>query len=986
MKMMRTGRILPIVFCAFYVFGAGLAVSHGLRASEAPVDEKNKEDEEKKRKEKEERDKKQPPFKCSAWCAFRDLSPIPNPLKLDPNAPPTDQTNDMSTGWTGFGRRGQWATIVVELENLTKDVTYRGTVGVNLNAVNENTAGQIPYKTNYRKEFELAPGGGIDSPNRQQIRFSVLCKEDWNEASETVTLEISAGSQSKTRLINLTNLDAIGEDFIIVVSENEGSFRYLNGKKGKSYSPDVDIGDSEGKTHERQIASVRPTDFPTRWHDLTIANLIVIEGPPNEKLTDAQFDALKSYVQAGGHVLLMAGEDPSRLKGQWEDLAGINVKGTTNIQSIDEIHPSFKDLNKNWAMTIIDVQVKEDARRNSLVKRNKNGCVEMCRRFYGAGSVTFLPFSLNNNALKVWAGREVIPAQIIERGAVSTLFGQAKAEDIENAKNRQPRNWMGYSPQTPQVDRQGLVNLRATLDASFSNDTPVQNQKSSTVMSFILFYLLCAVPGNYFLFGWFRRREVAWLAVPIWAASFSAVAYAVGYMGQTGKLTVNELSVVEAGPREDVGIARTFFGIYAPQRDDYQVEFPVLKRTGMDPFDVQAAPGHLVNVSAENTHVDLPALSIVDTDTGLNIERMLIQQRSTRRLEIVHRANLGNGLDIKVKPNAADEQAFDIEVENNTGYELRNPVFVLDGKAIELGPMPRPDALAASASNQLLGVGSPNGPQWRSKDEAFFGKPVYFMSVRGKQAGARTNAVKEFLRERVDHFSNGVFCAWIEERPLPATIFNSSHKAMEIGNFDGLTLLLVPVAVTHGGKTSSQVLKSGPLAADYSLNYVQNSNARAKWMPTQKATLPMLLEQYNNGQTTGTNNAFAVALQFQSPPNAAMLKNDGCYMRMRFKLAEATAETGEDLNPVVTTLSGSLTIFAESRTDNASYEWVQIAQTDIADLKASKPFRADAIDIPLGNYKLIHDNTMKLLIRAETTSTTPIPLEIRDLEIRVVEE
>ena len=89
----------------------------------------------------------------------------------------------------------------------------------------------------------------------------------------------------------------------------------------------------------------------------------------------------------------------------------------------------------------------------------------------------------------------------------------------------------------------------------------------------------CSSPcrGNYFLFGWFRRREIAWLAVPVWAATFSVIAYVVGYLGHTGKLTVNELSVGEMGPREDVGVARTFFGIYAPLRDDFQIEFPPMK-------------------------------------------------------------------------------------------------------------------------------------------------------------------------------------------------------------------------------------------------------------------------------------------------------------------------------------------------------------------------------------------------------------------------
>jgi hypothetical protein len=408
-------------------------------------------------------------------------------------------------------------------------------------------------------------------------------------------------------------------------------------------------------------------------------------------------------------------------------------------------------------MSVIDVTVNPDSRRNSLVKRNhKSGCVEMVRRFYGAGSVTFLPFSLNNPALQLWKGRDTVPGQIIEHGAISTLFGQSNAEDIENARTQPTRNWYGIR-QAPQVDRQGLVNLRSTLDTSFSNDTPVQIQKTNTVLSFLLLYLLCAVPGNYFLFGWFRRREVAWLAIPVWAASFSVMAYAVGYMGQTGKLTINELSVIEIGPREDIGIARTFFGIYAPLRDDYSVEFPLQKRNNTE-FDVQAAPGHLVNVKSEDTRIDLPALTVIDTDNGLLVDRMLVQQRATRRLEIVHRVKMGDGFDITVKPNAADEQGFDIDVENNTGYDLLNPVFVYEGNAIELVPGAQ---MVPGAKNSLIGVGSAGGIQWKKKEDAFFGKPVTFLSARGKQSDTRTNALKEFLRNRVDHFRNGVVCAWI---------------------------------------------------------------------------------------------------------------------------------------------------------------------------------------------------------------------------------
>src|SRR6185295_14810117 len=113
--------------------------------------------------------------------------------------------------------------------------------------------------------------------------------------------------------------------------------------------------------------------------------LIIIDGPPQtpEKISDAQWAALKSYVQAGGHILVTAGKDPSKLKGPLEDLCGIEVRGgTVDVESLDEIRPGYQPVVKEWAMTLVDVKVNEDARRNTIIRRNrKTGCVEYCKRF-----------------------------------------------------------------------------------------------------------------------------------------------------------------------------------------------------------------------------------------------------------------------------------------------------------------------------------------------------------------------------------------------------------------------------------------------------------------------------------------------------------------------------------------------------------------------------------------------------------------------------
>jgi hypothetical protein len=916
-------------------------------------------------KEKKEKPK-EPPLKCSAWCAFKNVVNYEIQQKnYDPKVALTEQgkheTRIGAFQWGGFGRRGQWATIILELQNTTEDSTFRGTGSINLNAVNENQAGQIPYKTNYRQELEVGP------QTTKQFRFSVLCPEDWNESSKAVRIDLNLNAGSEVRDVTITNIDALREEFIAVVSENSG-YGFLTGKvKGGRVAEDAD---AEETKQLRQVAWVEAKDLPTRWHDLTICNLIIIDGPPQtpEKISDVQWAALKSYVQAGGHILVTAGKDPSKLKGPLEDLCGIEVRGgTVDVESLDEIRPGYQPVVKEWAMTLVDVKVNEDARRNTIIRRNhKTGCVEYCKRFYGAGSVTFLPFSLNDPKLMMWAGKTAIPLAIMERSAASSLFGTMSPEDVENIRAKPQRNMWGYQQPPPQVARDAMVKLRRDLDDSFRSDTPVQIKKSASVLSFLLLYLLCAVPGNYFLFGWFRRREIAWLAVPIWGASFSVGAYVVGYMGQTGRLTVNELTIVEAGSREDIGMARTFFGIYAPRRDEYQVEFPT-EKSGKDDFDVQAAPGHLVNVaSSEEARTEMPSLSIVDSASGLSIERMLIQQRSTRRLEITHRVQIGDGLDVRVKPNAADSKATDIEVTNNTGYDLNTPVYLYRGRALDLHSVGG-DVLKAGASAKYLGVGSRDGIQWivdqgttKAKDTAFFGKSVYFRTVRGQRAKDRTDALKNYLRERVEKFQEGVVLAWIEKAPLPAKIFDSSHRPMEIGNFEGLTLLMVPVSVRHGGNSSQLAAGKGPIDVRYSTNYITGGAVKWKGIPSARPGASFGTQKNAAGTVDQS-----IMLQFKAPENSAELHNEGCHLRL-------------------------ITFFIEKLTETNTLDWEQTGEIPFDLKNAGKPgasvgVRHLSFDLPLGDYRIINNNVIHLMLKADITEAAHA-LDISNATVVIEEE
>jgi hypothetical protein len=911
---------------------------------------------------------KEPPLKYSAWCAFRELSDrVPPPVKDDPE---TRHTRPTSVQWKGFGRRGKWANVILELKNTTEETVYKGSASIQLDPVRANQAGIVFYKTSYKQDFEVGP------LTTKQYNFSVLCPEDgW---ADSLRIRITAnGGTYEDRDVYLHDLD--GQDFVVVVSEASGAFLYLSNVRRTV--PTGDEIEPPKTERDRLVAVVEPADVPSRWHDLMLANLIIIDGPPREKLTTAQVDALRSYVQAGGQLLITAGKDPSRLKGPIEDLAGITVGEMTEIESIDSIEPPFAPNTADWKLPIVEARV-DPAVRGQMDRRynKKTNVLEMSRRYYGSGSVTFLPFSLNDPRLATWTGgRKDLPLSILSSVQGRRLFeqeGDAKSLDLQDEdlvvrspiRNRNIRA-QGDMAMTGATD---LPGFRHNLDQSFRMDTPVQPQKPETVLSFLLLYFLCVVPVNYLLFGWLKRREVAWLAVPVWAAAFTVIAYVVGYMGQTGMLTINQVSIIEAAPGEGVGMTRTYMALYAPYRDEYRLRFPV-QESPDGKFDVQAAPGHLLDMSRSESRVDdQPQMSIIDGDSGIGIDRLLVQQRSTRQLEVIHRVNLGDGIDVKLKrrPQPGRYNVFDLEVTNSTPYDLYYPAFIYEGQAVEIT---EDDVLAAGASRKLEGVGSNQLLPWKESGAVFYGKQIIFRKVRGPHAANRVVAVNNYVRDRISKMSSGcAVCAWVEAPVLPVTVASSNSEPQKPGQLEGITLLVVPVPLRESTPSAKQV----PLTVRYAQTF-EPEIAPVDWAPV-KGPVPMRFVQ-----NVGTE----VYLELQVPKNHPQLKQDGFKLRLNARLAGENNRAGRVIDSDTSLTNGEIKIEVRRTLDSGNTVWDDITPTDadFRDIKSTKAWAVPTLDIEFDNHRIRVNDV--IILKLTTRQRGQIrPLELRNVELKTTRD
>lgn len=758
--------------------------------------------------EEEKKKLKPQPFRFSAWSAFRDFTTaqVAPPEMDEKRKAESLHTRPGSGNWTCYARRGKWLPLVVELENTTEKTDYSGTMSIQLDPTRENNTGIVPYTSRYRQDFELPPGG------KKLYHFSVLCPEfPFGE----IIIDISANGTTFKRHISIRDLDQTNDRLVVVVSDQAGAFKYLLSKRERG-ALDPELGIDPGAAPEgRQVAVVSPEDLPDRWHDLLLADLIIIDGPPTEHLKDDQLAALETYVQAGGHLLISSGGDPARLKtpdGQTRslaDLAGVKVRGAARIPSLDQVAPAFKPANPEATIPIVDVSMAPGV--NRIVKRNAStGNIELAERELGMGTVTFLAFSLNDPLLATWEGRESLPLGILnfygQRPLFQFSFQEAEGRQVNN-------NWFGDSETV--YDKDDLPGLRRSLDESFANDTPVETPERNTVASFLLLFLLFAVPGNYFVFGWFRRREIAWLAVPLYAVAFSILAWYVGYT--RGKFTLNEVTVVEAGTRQSSGVARTFLALYAPSRDEYDIDFGSDKVKGET---LQAAPGHLVSPTQGQTRAveRLPEMRVRDESGKLSIEDLLVQARDTRRLEVVHRVDLDDGIDATLRENT-DGSGYTLRLRNGSPFHLLNAALLVpDERGNPRGYFLADDVAPNAREPEERQLPATTGPGWSARlEEAFFGRSIVFRMARGQDAQNRKNALVQYVQKRVNarvrDQGQGFLAAWIDGGLLPLQVDGETPERQH-----GFSLLLLPIAQEfasgNGGQPGNLRIQYAPLAPD----------------------------------------------------------------------------------------------------------------------------------------------------------------------------
>ncbi len=378
---------------------------------------------------------------------------------------------------------------------------------------------------------------------------------------------------------------------------------------------------------------------------------IVFADLPLDKLTDAQTEAIKSYVRGGGLLLVSGGSDAVRLQSAFfTDLLPI-VSPRTRFQPFPSALSARYDVKASKPVSLALATGSPRPSARSLFAEAPDFLPLVSVLDYGAGQVAFTAFDVFDPVLRDWPAAPALWRDLLGAGRRQTHPHEAGQDKLPALL---PHALLADLEESGQAQTQQLADALAGEQAN-SAIHPL------TLFGFFAAYTLLA-PATFALLKRRDRPEWAWLVVPAAALGFILVAAAIVVRVKGGRLTANRAMIVEttANSNQAAGYARVT--LYAARRGAYDITFADLsgKAGTATPREVWPSEGR------SGTTGDL---AITATPDAATIRGAGIGRWQTRSFEALVPVSIGSGVSAQRRSLFGDRIQFTIT--NNTPYTLR---------------------------------------------------------------------------------------------------------------------------------------------------------------------------------------------------------------------------------------------------------------------------------------------------------------------------
>jgi hypothetical protein len=258
---------------------------------------------------------------------------------------------------------------------------------------------------------------------------------------------------------------------------------------------------------------------------------LVLNDVDTTQLSLDQRQAMETWLSHGGHLVVGGGAGAARTAAGVGDLLPVTVGGLETVGRLDALGAPVVE----GPFPVVETTLQSG---EALIEQD--GLILMARRAYGAGTVDFLAFDAGLNPFARTEDQQLFWENTIRITAREAW--QLTVRDVYNARRA--------AASIPGLKAPSILQI----------------------MAFLLAYIILVGPVNYLVLRKLKRREWAWLTIPVVVIAFTGCAYVTGFQIRGRTPFINRLSVVYTPQNANRAQATELVGFFSPRRGAYELQ------------------------------------------------------------------------------------------------------------------------------------------------------------------------------------------------------------------------------------------------------------------------------------------------------------------------------------------------------------------------------------------------------------------------------
>lgn len=424
-------------------------------------------------------------------------------------------------------------------------------------------------------------------------------------------------------------------------------------------------------------------NVPDRWIGFDGADMLVLGDFVHTSLAPKQLEALKGWVQGGGNMVVVGGNNAGRLNTSplrelWPLVPTSSAPASAN--EVQNLVTNYVPNPKNGAdrlggAPVVVLRGPLDAGAALKVGQPNAPLLAVSER--GAGRVMELSFNPGQPPFVGWSGQGKLWGEVFN-----------SAVDVRRIETGDPAfvsyGGMGINPNSPAYSggyNGGYDNMPVSATGQMLRGLSKVKQLTmppvSQIAWFLALYVFFLVPVNYAVLRLIDRRELAWVTIPVIVVAFSVFAYSAALSIRGKAILTRQVDIAQSSIGSNTARTDSLLWLFSPKRTSYTL--------------TAGGQGAVVADYANEAGAKQGAFSVVEPGDGASFEAQNanVWMWTDRTFSAQSLGDLGKGVTLNGDA-----------LVNNTPLDLRGAVWVSGGRVWSLGD------IKVGASAKVSGEGT----------------------------------------------------------------------------------------------------------------------------------------------------------------------------------------------------------------------------------------------------------------------------------------